>query len=191
MAKALGVPAMPWRSSGCYSTEEGAGVAGAGMPASQPSRVTEWLYLGDIEHVKRLVAGRPCECSFGGILSLCHESMHEVGGVNRFGQLQGIVPAHQVVAASDSMGFDMISQALPAAMYFARPFFQSRAPLLVHCRGGLNRSGFIAAALLVLLENMALTDALRAIATSRCRGVTNRSFLAQLQDIAARSGRAQ
>ena len=47
------------------------------------------------------------------------------------------------------------------------------------------------ASLLVLLEDMPLTDALRAISTSRGRVLTNRSFRAQLLDIAARTGRLQ
>ena len=171
--------------------EASAGTPVASVAATQPSRVAAWLYLGDLKDVQELVAGGLCECGFAGILSLCHEKMHLVRGVNRFGQLQGPGPVHQVVAASDSMGFDMIGHALPAAMHFARPFFRSRAPLLVHCCGGLNRSAFIVAALLVLLEDMPLTDALRAIAASRGRVLTNRSFRAQLLDIAARTGRVQ
>ena len=168
---------------------EEARAAKAAMPVPQPARVADWLYLGDIHDVKLLVAERPHAFRFAGILSLCPESMRRVDGVNRFGQLHGFGFAHQVVAASDSMGFDMISQALPAAMDFARPFFESRVPVLVHGRGGINRSAFIVAALLVLLEDMPLTDALRAIAASRGRALTNRSFRAQLLDIAARAGR--
>ena len=189
MAAALGASFIPCLSSCCHHTLEEARTAKAGLPVPQPARVADWLYLGDIHDVERLVAERPHGVRFAGILSLCPESMGRVDGVNRFGQLQGFGCAHQVVAASDSMGFDMISQALPAAMNFARPFFERRATLLVHGRDGINRSAFIVAALLVLLEDMPLTDALRAIAASRGRVLTNRSLRAQLLEIAARTGR--
>ena len=193
MAAALGASCAPWRSSWCYRSFllEEARALKAVMPGPQPAMVADWLYLGDIHDVKLLVAGGPRDFPFAGILSLCPESIRRVDGVNRFGQLQGFGCAHTVVAASDSMGFDMISRALPAAMDFARPFFQSRAPVLVHGCGGMNRSAFIVAALLVLLEDLPLMDALRTIAASRGRVLTNRSFRAQLLDIAARTGRLQ
>ena len=191
MAAALGVSFTPCLTSCCHHFLEEARTAKAGLAVAQPARVAGWLYLGDIGYVEGLVAEGPQGVPFAGILSLWPESMCGVDGVKRFGQLQGFGCAHQVVAASDSMGFDMLSQALPAAMSFARPFFERRATLLVHGRDGINCSAFIVAALLVLLEDMPLTDALRAIAASRGRALTNRSFRAQLLDIAARTGRLQ
>ena len=83
----------------------------------------------------------------------------------------------------------MISVALPAAISFATPFFARRAPVLVHCHTGMNRSAFIVVALLILLEGMPLTDALRAVTAARGKVLTNRSLRAQLLEIAVRAGR--
>ena len=63
--------------------------------------------------------------------------------------------------------------------------------MLVHCYGGINRSVFVAVALLMLLENMNLADALRAVAATRGRVLTNRSFRAQLLEVAVMTGRFQ
>ena len=53
----------------------------------------------------------------------------------------------------------------------------------------MNRSAFIVVALLILLEGMPLTDALRAVTAARGKVLTNRSLRAQLLEIAVRAGR--
>ena len=180
---------MEFRSVWRHSTLGEIRAAKAAMPVPQPAKVADWLYVGDIHDVQLLVVESPRAAGFAGILSLCPDSLRQVSGVDWFGQLPDFGCAHQVVAASGSMGFDMISEAMPAAMNFARPFFERRAPVLVHCRRGINRSPFIAVALLILLEDRRLTDALRAVSASRGTVLTNRSFRAQLLDIATRTWR--
>ena len=190
MAAALEASFIPWCSSWRHSTLGEISAAKAAMPVPQPAKVAEWLYLGDV-HDLLLVAESHRAIGFAGVLSLCPESMRQVGSADKIGELRSFGCAHQDVAASDSMGFDMISEAMPAAISFARPFFERRAPLLVHSCRGINRAAFVAVTLLIVLEEMRLTEALRVVAASRGAVLTNRSFRAQLLDIAARVGRLQ
>ena len=71
------------------------------------------------------------------------------------------------------------------------PFFGRRAPVLVHCYGGINRSAFVVVALLMMLAEMPLLVALRAVAANRGKVLTNRSFRAQLLEFAVSTGRLQ
>ena len=178
-----------WHSSWRHYTFHQVRAAKATLPVPQPAKVADWLYIGDLHDIQMLVAEGPRALSFEGILSLCSEGMRKVEGIDRFGHLQISGCAHQVLAASDSDGFDMISVALPAAISFVTPFFARRAPVLVHCHTGMNRSAFIVVALLILLEGMPLTDALRAVTAARGKVLTNRSLRAQLLEIAVRAGR--
>ena len=182
---------MPWCSSWRHSTLGEISAAKAAMPVPQPGKVTKWLYLGDVHDLLLVAECYEGHLGFAGVLSLCPESMRQVGSADKIGELRRFGCAHQDVAASDSMGFDMISEAMPAAISFARPFFERRAPVLVHSCRGINRAAFVAVTLLIVLEDMRLTEALRAVAASRGAVLTNRSFRAQLLDIAARAGRLQ
>ena len=62
---------------------------------------------------------------------------------------------------------------------------------MVHCHGGIDRSVFVAVALLILLESRPLTSAMRAVAASRGKVLSNRSFRAQLLEVAVSAGRLQ
>ena len=95
---------------------------------------------------------------------------------------------HEIVAAEDSMTFYMLNEVLLSALRFVKPFFERGAPVLVHCHDTTNRSAFVAVALLLLLEYRRLTDALNAVAAARCRMLSNRSFRAQLLEVALHSG---
>ena len=117
--------------------------------------------------------------------------MNKVIGSDKFGHLKDVACAHQIVASTDSLGFYMLGEAMPAALRFVKPFFDRRAPVLVHCYGGINRSVFVAVALLMLLDNMTLTNALRAVAAKRGRVLTNRSFRAQLLEVSAMTERLE
>ena len=190
MAAALEASFVPWHTSWRHNTLEEIRAAKAAMPVPQPAKVADWLYLGDI-HDLLLVAESRLPVGVAGVLSLCPECVRQVDWADRFWHLRDVGCAHQVVAASDSVGFDMISEALPAAIHFARPFFERRVPVLVHSHRGINRAVFVAVALLMVLDHMRLTDALRAVAASRGAVLTNRSFRGQLLDIASRTGRLQ
>ena len=122
MADALKASFIPWDSSWRHDTLEEVRAAKATLAVPQPAKVADWLYVGDIHDVQLLVAGGPSALKFAGILSLCPENMQKISGTDRYGHLQGVGCAHQIVAAVDSMAFNMLSEALPAAIRFVKPF---------------------------------------------------------------------
>ena len=82
--------------------------------------------------------------------------------------------------AQDFSGYEIIHKDLPASLDYACRARDSGGSVLVHCYGGVNRSGAIVIALLMLLERMTLLDATSEVVTKRGFVFSNESFRRQL-----------
>lgn len=113
----------------------------------------------------------------------------------------GIEYCQADAAAEDSLQYDMRSEALPRALTFAtsaraqqqqqqdEPEAPDKAKAkgskcLVHCQAGINRSGFIAACLLMLLDETPVLDVVRRLKAARGTVLLNPSFRLQLLEVA-------
>ena len=89
--------------------------------------------------------------------------------------------------ADDSYVYDMI-QHVDAAVKFIDHAKHSNGVALVHCMMGINRSGFICAAYVMLSENVGVLEAVRRVKMKRPTVLCNDSFCRQLVQLARERG---
>ncbi|KAJ8599111.1 hypothetical protein CTAYLR_006345 [Chrysophaeum taylorii] len=147
-----------------------------------PVELAPWLWLGDAacaRDVPRLEAL--------GVTHVLNVAGQGARGPVAHYDAAGIV--HQTFEARDSAKYRMLELHLDAAYAFVAAARATGGRILIHCFQGLNRSGVLAAALLMLETR---TDLLRAVARlRRQRGdesLSNKAFQAQLVDLAKHEG---
>ena len=91
--------------------------------------------------------------------------------------------------AEDEEGYEIIALHLQAAMAFIEEARRaSGGRCLIHCVAGINRSGTLATAALMLHERVNVLDAVHRVKASRRIVLENHSFQAQLVELARREG---
>ena len=91
--------------------------------------------------------------------------------------------AYRQLDGIDSVSFDMRAL-MPAALEFAETSTSGGEGLLVHCMAGINRSGFLVVALLMLRERISVLDAVGRVKSARGTVLLNSAFQIQLLEVA-------
>ena len=94
---------------------------------------------------------------------------------------------HLVIRAEDSYTCDIISVA-EKAFGFINVLLQQNCGVLIHCYGGVNRSGAVAAAYLVKEKKLPLCTAVQCLRQVRGTVLTNQTFCKQLIQYCIREG---
>merc|ERR1712154_297515 len=96
---------------------------------------------------------------------------------------------HYMVPGEDEEDYDMIQNHWDECLQFLRSVKEDdNAKVVVHCVAGINRSGLIATAALIVLERMQLLDAVKLVKSKRGYVLSNGSFRKQLACLAAKEG---
>ena len=95
---------------------------------------------------------------------------------------------YKQVDAEDTKGYPLLARHWSEAWAFIRDAEQSGGTCLVHCNAGINRSGCVAVAALMLYGSLTLADAVRRCHKQRGVLLTNEGFQRQLVFWAAQVG---
>ena len=158
---------------------------------NQPAVLTPWLMIGDLGDVKDLASGKLRNRTVTAVLNLCPTDMEEQERIDLRKQLasQGI-QNYLESFAQDHTDYDIIQRDLASSLQFAQQVHASSGALLVNCYGGVNRSGAIVAALLMLIDKEPLVTAVTNLVAKRGYVLSNLSFRRQLVQLAAKHGLA-
>jgi protein-tyrosine phosphatase len=100
-------------------------------------------------------------------------------------RLQGTGIIHKRVSCDDTEGYDMIGRHWGDCLAFVKAVRETPgARVVVHCVAGINRSGLICCAALMVLEQQYVLEAVQHILDKRGSVLWNRSFQRQLCDLA-------
>ena len=91
--------------------------------------------------------------------------------------------------ADDDVTYDMIGRHLAEASAFIRSAREESGVCLLHCHAGVNRSGALAIAHLLMDGGLSLVDAVEFCVAARGTVLTNQGFRLQLLRLAHREGR--
>jgi len=155
-----------------------------------PAELTPYLYLTSEFMVRNYTKSYLTEGNPLGIThvlstnSMCNESKKT---------LQKLVVnagmKHYLVPGEDEEDYDMIRNHWEECLAFLKSVKEDdNSKVLVHCVAGINRSGLIATAALVVLERMPLLDAVKLVKSKRGYVLSNNSFRKQLACLAAKEG---
>ena len=158
------------------------------LPVRQPAMVQPWLFLGDLNDAQLLSTGNLRGRHIAAVLTLCRDAMSCEDKKSLAEGLAAQNIAHCTVDARDAETYDLVADALPQALQFVQQFHDRTEPVLVHCFGGVNRAPAISVALVLLLDGLPLSIAVRLVVSSRGKVLTNRRFRAQLVQLAERKG---
>lgn len=147
-----------------------------------PVQILPWLYLSDMDSVDNDVIVLK-ETGITHVLTT--NKMPEYQLQNLSSQLKVVGIKHLAVPGLDNESYNMIGNHLEEC----RLFLQQAQKAVVHCAAGMNRSGLIVGAAMLVLEQMALLDVVRLLKTKRGTVLTNLSFQVQLCLLAAQCGR--
>jgi hypothetical protein len=169
-------------------SSEAAESAKASLPVEQPAKVSPWLYVGDLHDLELLSCGKLLDRGIAAILSLCVDHMQDLkrDDFSKYLAAQGV--SHREVDARDDSMYNILPDAVPAALDFVRPFYERGVPVLVHCYGGVNRAVAVSLALMMLLGGSPLLSAVRTVVSMRGKCLTNRRFRVQLVQLASENG---
>lgn len=148
------------------------------QPTSKvPAFLTPYLYLGSGDHAKdvRLMKSLGIKCVLN-----CAEA--EVG-TSHYKTLEADGIRCEGFCSSDVAGYNM-RQHLFTALSTVDRVREEGGACFIHCVAGVNRSGFLAIAVLCEREKMSLIDAASYVKSKRGRVCTNVSFQEQLTMLA-------
>merc|ERR1712151_538675 len=93
---------------------------------------------------------------------------------------------HLEISCEDTEGYPLLARHLEECLCFAERCEAGNTGLLVHCVMGLNRSASLTVALLMVRQELALSEAVRRVweARGRLSILTNVSFRRQLVQLA-------
>lgn len=92
------------------------------------------------------------------------------------------------IHAEDEEGYPMLRQHYDAASTFIREARNSGGKCLIHCQAGINRSGVIATAELMVDQRLPVVDAVKRAKSARGILLTNKSFQEELVAFARERG---
>ena len=93
-----------------------------------------------------------------------------------------------MLRAEDSRNFDIIPVAELASVFIKSVLSQEKGGVLVHCYGGVNRSGAVCAAFLVKELAIPFCETVQLLRSVRGTVLTNPSFVWQLVQHCTRTG---
>lgn len=146
-------------------------LVGLDFAPALPVKVLDHLYLGDlhaaesVEQLQRL--------GITHVLNMTHNAAEA-----KYGDIE-----HFMLGAEDKEEYDML-QHLPAAASYIDAARSSGGRVLVHCKAGINRSGFVAVAEVMVHNQVSVLSAFRKCRDARGPLLTNHSFRRQLLSLA-------
>jgi protein-tyrosine phosphatase len=165
-------------------------------PETLPVQLLPWLYLSDEAHSIRMI-DKLIDLGITHVLTTNGSRKRDLKLVPDHLKKVGIV--HLSIRAHDELGYDMIGKHWEECRSFfmqARDQHQPRqGKVVVHCSAGRNRSGLMAAAAMLTLDDTetdsrrTLLEVVRDLKAKRGNVLTNLSFQKQLCELAAREGR--
>jgi len=150
------------------------------LPVELPVEILPHLFLGDVHSARRIEKLK--ELGITHVLNVAGEKT-----ANADISYAEHAIEHLDFEAEDEEGYQMLPLHLASARAFIQEAVKANGRCLVHCRGGVNRSGVLVAAEVMLHEQIPVLEAVR-----RCREVrglpylNNRSFQHQLVKLAQR-----
>ena len=151
------------------------------LELGQPAKLRNWLLIGDLADAADVGAGKLKHLRITAVLNLCpqFQSTEERQTLEQNLRNQG-VQDYLELFAEDRRDYEIIQNDLAASLEFTRRVRDSGGAVLVHCYGGVNRSGAIVVALLMLLERSTLLAATAETVAKRGYVLSNESFRRQL-----------
>jgi protein-tyrosine phosphatase len=148
---------------------------------SPPVELLAWLYLANLNSVRK--GARLKELGITHVLSTNNMPPKLVNTLREEFDRFGIQHCH--VNGVDESGYDMIGNHWSECEAFFNKVYEEGGKVVVHCSAGVNRSGLIAAAVWLLVENTTLLEVVRAMKNKRGIVLINESFQKQLCILAA------
>ena len=146
-----------------------------------PVQIMPHLLLGD----------RACATKVGllverGVTAILSVGPRATDGVQRSYAEAGITYKH--IPAEDEEGYPLVRLHQHAASSFIRAVLREGGRCLIHCVAGINRSGTLAAAELMLHERLPVLEAVQRCKEARRVILSNHSFQCQLVALARQQG---
>ena len=152
-----------------------------GKGVDLPVEIMPHLLLGD----KRCAADLPTLSAFGitHMLNVAGTHGRAASGAAHVGALH-----YLQLHADDDEGYPILTKHLLAASAFIRTAREQGGRVLIHCQAGINRSGCIAVAELMLTERLPVLEAIQRVKAARGVLLSNTSFQRQLVELARDNG---
>lgn len=164
-------------------------------PGVQPARLSDWLFLGDLDEAidLQLLQDR----GITGVVNLVgwfqlasaigvESSDDPVAMLASFYEGNDIAFCHR--EAKDDMTYDIIMNDWSAVKQTLQQWKQEGRKVLVNCKAGHNRSACMVVACLIACEGMSLVSAASHVSTLRGSILSNHSFRLQLVRFVLREG---
>ena len=156
-----------------------------------PVQLLPWLWLSDQASVELSMSGLH-RLGITHVLSTnameTHELEHMKSETERFGMQHYVVNDHDEDGYNNEGGYNMIENHWDKCRSFLQEVQESGGKVVIHYSGGINRSGLIACAALMVFEQRCVLDVVKFAKKKRFTLLTNRSFQRQLCILAAREG---
>ena len=150
-----------------------------------PVQLLPWLWLSDQESLERNAA----QLRRRGITHVLSTNAMEPNEFDEFrSTLHRFGIHHHAVHGHDEEWYDMLSNHWEECEEFLRLVKATGGRVVIHCSAGINRSGLIACAAIMVLERRRLLDVVRLVKQKRYTLLMNPSFQRQLCLLAAREG---
>jgi len=150
-------------------------LVGLDFAPALPVKVLDHLYLGDLQAAESVE-----QLQSLGITHVLNMSQNAVDA--KYGDIE-----HFMLAAEDKEEYDML-QHLPTAASYIDAARASGGTVFVHCRAGINRSGIVAVAEVMLHNQVSVLSAFRKCRDARGPLLSNHSFRRQLLSLAKEHG---
>mmetsp|Transcript_106907 Transcript_106907/g.159842 ORF Transcript_106907/g.159842 Transcript_106907/m.159842 type:complete len:222 (-) Transcript_106907:591-1256(-) len=152
---------------------------------SPPVELLPWLYLANLTSVRK--GARLKELGITHVLSTNAMPERHVETLREEYDRYGIQHCH--VKGLDEDGYDMIENHWAECEAFFDQVYEAGGKVVVHCSAGVNRSGLIAAAVWLLVEDTTLLEVVQSLKNKRGIVLINPSFQKQLCVLAAQNGK--
>eukprot|EP00521_Asterionellopsis_glacialis_P005013 CAMPEP_0195262752 /NCGR_PEP_ID=MMETSP0706-20130129/9929_1 /TAXON_ID=33640 /ORGANISM="Asterionellopsis glacialis, Strain CCMP134" /LENGTH=210 /DNA_ID=CAMNT_0040316867 /DNA_START=70 /DNA_END=702 /DNA_ORIENTATION=+ len=159
-----------------------------GMYKPPPIELLPWLYISDEFHIRQVVQ-RYNALHITHVLTTNEMEDHQIASMQKLMASAGI--RHLYVPGQDEEGYEMIGQYWNECYNFIQEAWEHRnvgAKVVIHCKAGINRSGLISAATMMVLEQKNLLDVVHHMKQKRGLVLSNLSFQRQLCKLAAKEG---
>lgn len=147
-------------------------------------QLMRWLWLSNHESVEN--AKNMLDMDVTDVLST--NAMSESTRSSLQLRLKRVAIRHHYVKGQDEEGYDMIGKHWEECLAILRRVRESGGRIVVHCVAGANRSGLIACAALMVLEQRPVLEVVHTVKQKRGYLLTNESFRRQLCELAAAEG---
>lgn len=164
-------------------------------PGEQPARLSDWLFLGDLDEAMDLQLLQ--DRGITGVVNLVgwwqlasaigvESSDDPVEMLTSF--YEGNKIAFCAREALDNMSYELVDNDWPAVKETLQQWKQERRKVLVNCKAGHNRSACMVVCWLIVCEGMDLLSAASHVSTLRGNILSNHSFRLQLVRLILQEG---